>query len=125
MSDATILTGLAGAVVGGLAGATFSHWFSGPRPTLRVASIALSPVQPDMGDHKALSKAILDGKAKDFLRVPDDVLETLQASDYVHSPEKFYQHPSVYTFALYHANRDNEMVRFAQRHSVVCAVLPQ
>jgi len=115
MSDVSVMSGLAGAILGGFAGATFAHWFSGARPSMRLASVSLSPIQPDVGDKKALAKAILAGKAKDYLLVPDDVLQTLRESDYVDSPDKFYQHPSMYTFALFQANRDNEMVRLQHK----------
>lgn len=115
MEDPSLIAGIAGAILGGAAGAGIGYFLSLPRPKMRIANIALGPVQPDIGDEKALARAILAGRATAFLRIDQDLVQASRDCDYIDSFQEYYQHPAQYTFKLFEANRDSERVRLLHK----------
>lgn len=113
MSDPTLIAGLVGAAAGSLATAIAEHMVTRPRPKVNVLRFELDPMQSD--DQNAIAEDILQGKARKFFITPVSIMDAMRSSDYLHAPDPFYQHPHQFTFYLYKASRDAEMIRLLHR----------
>ena len=116
MVDVAVISGLGGALLGGVSGAWLNHALSQPKPEIKISDINIAALQcPERLAEPAISEDIFKKKAKEFLLTPEEVSDVFKKHDFLKSPLPYYQHPQLYTLFLYQASRDNERVRLDHR----------
>ena len=105
MVDIVLTSALAGALVGAAA----DRYLSRPKPLIWVLDTYFDPMQS--GDKEAIADEIFSHGASDHFLTPTNVYQTIYKNDYIEKLDRFYQHPSQYTFELYTRNRDNQNTR--------------
>lgn len=104
-----LFSGAIGAILGGVATVYGTHVLNRPRMSVRLFDVELTPLQPKTLD--GVAEEIIQNKAKDFLITPAETLDIFRRHDYLKVPSTTFQHPLLFTWFLYQANRDNENVR--------------
>ncbi len=108
------IIGLIGAIVGAGAGAVLTYYLSRPGIKMSLYNVSLSPWQPKTTDAIA-DDIIQHKKGSGFLVTPEETFQLFAKHDFVQSPDKTYQHPLLFTWYLYKANRDNENARIKNK----------
>lgn len=107
------MSGAVGAVFGGLATSWMTQYLTRPRLSCRVFDIEITPFQPN--DQLGIAEEIVQKGAKDYLITPRETIEVFERHNWLKVPGTEYQHPLLFTWDLYKANRDNELLRLQQR----------
>lgn len=108
-----LFSGAIGTLLGVVATTALNQFTTRPRLSLSVFDIELTPYQPT--DTKGVAEEVIQRKAKDYLATPPTTLELFARHDWLSTPPTEYQHPLLFTWNLYEANRDNELLRLNLR----------